>query len=81
MAMELVASWIKDLTVNGVHDGQGGRPTVCPFDIINLQFFFHVVFDSCLALLRQDLLNNLPPNDHTEPQALMLLLTRVYLSS
>jgi hypothetical protein len=64
MSTELITSWIKDLTVDGVHDGQGGQLTVCPFDVTNLQYSFHAV-NSCSALLRQDLLNNLLPSNYT----------------
>ena len=78
---DLVESWIKDLTQDGVHDANGGRLTVCDFDLTNLQYSFHAVLNSCSPLLRQDLLNNLPPSKHTGPQALMMLLTKVYPSS
>jgi hypothetical protein len=81
LSTKLITSWIKDLTVDGVHDGQGGRRTICPYDVTNLQYSFHAVLKSCSALLRQDLLNNLLPSNHTGPQALMLLLTKVYPSS
>ena len=78
---DLVECWIKDLTTLGVHDGAGGRLGVCEFDTINLQYSFHAILNSCTPLLRQDLLNNLAPGKHTGPQALMLLLTKVYPSS
>jgi hypothetical protein len=81
VSTELITSWIQDLTVDGVHDGQGGRLTICPYDVTNLQYSFHAVLNSCSALLRQDLLNNLLLSNHTGPQALMLLLTKVYPSS
>ena len=78
----LVESWIQDLTQDGVHDpNSGNRLNVCDFDIMNLQFSFHAVLHSCSPLLRQDLLNNLPPSKHTGPEALMMLLTKVYPSS
>ena len=78
----LVECWIQDLTQDGVHDpDSGSRLNVCDFDIMNLQFSFHAVLNSCSALLRQDLLNNLPPSKHTGPEALMLLLNKVYPSS
>jgi hypothetical protein len=48
---------------------------------MNLQFSFHAVLHLCSPLLRQDLLNNLPPSKHTGPEALMMLLTKVYPSS
>jgi hypothetical protein len=81
VSTDLVASWVRDLTTLGVHDGTGGRLTVCEFDVMNLQYSFHAILNSCTALLRQDLLNNLVPGKHTGPQALMLLLTKVYPSS
>jgi hypothetical protein len=81
VSTQLVESWIEDLTKNGVHDGQGSRHDLCPYDTMNLQFSFQAVLNSCSAQLRQDLLNNLAPNNHTGPQALMLLLTKVYPSS
>ena len=81
VSTDLVESWVKDLTTLGVHDGTGGRLTVCEFDVMNLQYSFHAILNSCTPLLRQDLLNNLAPGKHTGPQALMLLLTKVYPSS
>ena len=81
VSTKLITSWIKDLTVDIVHDGQGGWLAMCSFDITNLQYSFHAVLNSCSALLRQDLLNNLEPSKHNGPQALMLLLTKVYPSS
>jgi hypothetical protein len=82
VSTKLVTSWINDITVDGVHNEHDvGRHTVCQYDVINLQFSFHAVLNSCSALLGQDRLNNLSPNIHTGPQALMLLLTKVYPSS
>jgi len=78
---ELVESWVKDLADSGVHDGKGGRLTVCEFDVMNLQYSYHAILNSCTASLRQDLINNLAPGKHTGPQALMLLLTKVYPTS
>jgi hypothetical protein len=75
----LVECWIQDLTEDGVHGpGSGSRLNVCEFDVMSLQFSFHVVLHSCSPLLRQNLLNNLPPSKHTGPEALMTLLTKVY---
>jgi hypothetical protein len=65
VSTKLITSWIKDLTVDGVHDGQCGRLAICQFDIINLQYSFHAVLNSCSALLRQDLLNNLLPSNES----------------
>jgi hypothetical protein len=78
----LVECWIQDLTEDGVHDADsGGRLKVCEFDIMSLQFSFHAVLHSCLSLLCQDLLNNLPSSKHTGLEAIMTLLTKVYPSS
>jgi hypothetical protein len=81
VSTELVESWVKDMADLGVHDGAGGRLAVCQFDVMNLQYSYHAIINSCTPLLRQDLLNNLAPGKHTGPQALMLLLTKVYPSS
>jgi hypothetical protein len=59
VSAQLVELWIEDLTKHGVHDGQGGREVLCPYDTMNLQFLFQAMLNSCSAQLRQDLLNNL----------------------
>ena len=78
---EMVETWIKDLTVDGVRDGNGGRHPVCPFDLTNIQYSFHTIINSCTPLLRQDLLDSLSPVAHTGPQVLASLCKKVYPSS
>jgi hypothetical protein len=57
----LIATWIQDLTVNGVHNGQqGGRLPVCPHDEMNLNLSGTALLNSCTPSLRDEIHRKLP---------------------
>ena len=45
--LDMVKTWVTDLTVDGVHDGNGGRHAVCPYDRMNLTWSGAAVLNSC----------------------------------
>ena len=51
VSTDLVESWVKDLADLGVHDGAGNRLAVCEFDVMNLQYSFRAILNSCTPLL------------------------------
>jgi len=65
---KMIKQWITDLTVNGVHDGHGGRLPVCEYDVFNLKLSGQAILNSCSEALHDLLIRTLKdPKTHSGP--------------
>jgi len=70
--------WMKDLLVNGVHNGHGARHKVCPYDLTNLELSAEAILNSCSDTLRADMLARIPAKDKYGPTILYAILEATY---
>jgi hypothetical protein len=67
-SIDIIQTWILDLTTHGVHNGSGGRHPICKFDAMNLSLSGKAIFNSCSPLLQDEINRKLPlPQDRTSP--------------
>ena len=78
ISKEMVATWMDDLTDDGVHDGYGKRLPVCPHDMTNLQLSAEAILNSCSESLRSDLYASIGPAEMFGPIVLYKVLQIVY---
>jgi hypothetical protein len=68
-SIDIIQTWILDLTTHGVHNGTGGRHPICKFDAMNLSLSGKAIFNSCSPLLQDEINRKLPsPQDQTGPR-------------
>jgi len=78
LSEEMICEWIKDLTVDGVHDGKGGRLVLCSYDALNLKLSGNALLNSCSDALREMILRTLDnPRTHTGPLVLHHIMKHV----
>ena len=74
-------AWIQDLTVDGVHDGIGGRLPVCKYDITNLDWSFDSIRNSQSAKMSKHQQNSLKADDCNGPGILYAITQLIYKHS
>ena len=67
VTLSMVTTWINDLMVAGVHDGQGGRHAVCAYDQENLVWSGTALLNSCSDRFRNELVSELGVNEQVGP--------------
>ena len=78
ISKDMVATWMDDLTNDGVHDGYGKRFPVCPHDMTNLQPSAEAILNSCSEFLCSDLHASIGPAEKFGPIVLYKVLQIVY---
>jgi hypothetical protein len=67
-SIDIIQTWILDLTTHGVHNGIGGRHPICKFDAMNLSLSCKAIFNSCFLLLQDEINCMIPlPQDQSGP--------------
>ena len=74
-------TWINDLTVDGVHDGKGGRLPVCPYDVTNLDWGYDAIRNTQSAKMAKHQQNTLSPADYHGPGILFAITQLLYKHS
>jgi RNase P subunit RPR2 len=76
--LSVVKQWVEDLTVNGAHDGSGGRSPVCKFDKLNLSLSGFALLNSCTPLLREEIHRLIPnPYERTGPRVYFEIIQKM----
>ena len=68
-SIDVVKTWVQDLTVDGVHDGRGRRLRVCKYDSVNLSLSGFALLNTCSTLLHDEIVRLIPKqNERTGPR-------------
>ena len=81
---DTIKSWCKDLLEDGVAQKDSNNPdliirhAVCEYDETNLAWSGQALLNSCSDALSYDLRETVPVTEHTGPQLMMALLSKIY---
>jgi hypothetical protein len=68
-SIDIIQTWILDLTTHGVHNGIGGRHPICKFGAMNLSLSGKAILNSCSPLLQDEINRKIPlPQDQSGPR-------------
>jgi len=84
---DTIKTWCKDLLEDGVAEKDKNNPdliirhAVCEYDETNLAWSGQALLNSCSDALSYDLRETVPVTEHTGPQLMMALLSKIYRPS
>lgn len=82
---KILDDWCDSILTHGVwYKNSAGttiRHSVCPYDLVNMDWSAEAVLNSCTPALRYDLENKVAIHDHNGPKLMMTLLTMLYRPS